>query len=80
MMSPRVTREWKPIENIENNKAKYEGEWDLKGEIPDGEGTKVWPDGSIYVGMFRAGLAHGKGRLIHSDGDVYEGDWKSDKA
>lgn len=24
-------------------------------------------------------MAHGKGRLIHSDGDVYEGDWENDK-
>ena len=24
--------------------------------------------------------ANGKGRLIHSDGDVYEGDWVNDKA
>ncbi len=25
-------------------------------------------------------MASGKGRLIHSDGDVYEGLWKNDKA
>ena len=25
-------------------------------------------------------MAEGKGRLIHSDGDVYEGDWVHDKA
>ena len=25
-------------------------------------------------------MANGKGRLIHSDGDVYEGFWKDDKA
>jgi hypothetical protein len=25
-------------------------------------------------------MAEGKGRLIHSDGDVYIGDWKEDKA
>ena len=24
--------------------------------------------------------ANGQGRLIHADGDVYEGDWKNDKA
>jgi hypothetical protein len=24
-------------------------------------------------------MAHGKGRLIHSDGDVYEGEWLNDK-
>ena len=25
-------------------------------------------------------MAHGPGRLIHDNGDVYEGDWKNDKA
>lgn len=25
-------------------------------------------------------MANGKGRLIHVDGDVYEGDWLNDKA
>ena len=25
-------------------------------------------------------MAHGRGRLIHADGDVYEGYWKNDKA
>lgn len=25
-------------------------------------------------------MANGKGRLIHADGDVYEGDWLDDKA
>lgn len=25
-------------------------------------------------------MANGIGRLIHSDGDVYEGEWKNDKA
>ena len=25
-------------------------------------------------------MANGKGRLIHADGDVYEGQWKDDKA
>jgi len=25
-------------------------------------------------------MANGKGRLIHADGDVYEGEWVRDKA
>ena len=25
-------------------------------------------------------MACGKGRLIHSDGDIFEGDWINDKA
>ena len=24
-------------------------------------------------------MAHGRGRLIHSDADVYEGEWENDK-
>lgn len=24
-------------------------------------------------------MANGKGRLIHADGDCYEGDWKDDR-
>lgn len=26
------------------------------------------------------GKAHGKGKFIHLDGDVYEGDWRNDRA
>jgi len=29
----------------------------------------------MYEGYWRNNMAHGKGRLIHSDGDVYDGDW-----
>ncbi len=36
-------------------------------------------DGSIYEGYWKDNMAHGNGRLIHSDGDVYEGDWLNDK-
>jgi len=25
-------------------------------------------------------MANGKGRLIHADGDIYEGEWLNDKA
>ena len=30
--------------------------------------------------IFRNDKSNGKGRLIHSDGDVYEGDWVNNKA
>ncbi len=33
----------------------------------------LWPDGSKYEGMWKAGKAHGKGRMTHANGDVYEG-------
>ena len=34
----------------------------------------------IYLkGYWRNNMANGKGRLIHADGDVYEGEWINDK-
>ena len=32
-------------------------------------------EAGAYIVTFKNGKAHGKGRLIHSDGDVYFGDW-----
>ena len=32
-------------------------------------------DGSLYEGEWRNNNANGKGRLIHNDGDYYEGEW-----
>jgi hypothetical protein len=34
----------------------------------------------MYEGYWVDGQANGRGRLIHADGDVYEGGWKNDKA
>ena len=54
-----------------------------------GFGIQLWPDGSKYVGYWERDMANGKGRLIHSEGDIYEGisedplvsgDWKDDMA
>ncbi len=36
-------------------------------------GKQLWSDGSIYEGEWQNGMANGKGRLIHADGDCYEG-------
>ena len=34
----------------------------------------------MFEGYWKDGTANLKGRLIHSDGDAYEGEWKDDKA
>ena len=57
------------------NGAKYEGEWLVGTESRDGRGVQIWFDGSRYDGYWVENKANGKGRLIHADGDVYEGDW-----
>ena len=41
---------------------------------------KSGDDGSKYVGYWKNDHANCKGRFIHADGDVYEGDWFDDKA
>ena len=40
----------------------------------------MWKDGAVYEGYWKDNLAWGYGRLIHSDGDVYIGEWVLDKA
>ena len=40
----------------------------------------MWADGSIYEGYWNNNIAEGKGRLIHSDGDDYDGDGVKGKA
>mmetsp|Transcript_39956 Transcript_39956/g.29462 ORF Transcript_39956/g.29462 Transcript_39956/m.29462 type:complete len:101 (+) Transcript_39956:290-592(+) len=67
-----VPREKRPLVLLENN-AKYEGEWLVGTDIRDGRGVQIWSDGSRYEGYWKANRANGRGRLIHADGDIYEG-------
>ena len=41
----------------------------------DGYGVQTWPDSSRYEGEWVEDKANGKGKLIHADGDIYEGEW-----
>jgi len=41
--------------------------------MKDGYGHQVWPDGSKYEGEWQGDQANGFGKLVHADGDVYEG-------
>ncbi|CAI2374235.1 unnamed protein product [Moneuplotes crassus] len=69
---------------------KYLGEWN--GDMREGRGIQVTFNNGInedlslsehafiYQGFWVDNLAHGKGRLIHHDGDSYEGSWEQGKA
>lgn len=35
-----------------------------------------WPSGARYEGMWEHNMAHGQGKFIHSNGDVYEGEMR----
>eukprot|EP00913_Durusdinium_trenchii_P019706 g18526.t1 len=41
---------------------------------------QVWPDVSNCEGNWKDDQAHGWGRFMHADGDVYEGEWANDTA
>ncbi len=42
--------------------------------------TRVIKNKLILLGEWRMNKAHGKGKFIHVDGDLYEGEWIDDKA
>ena len=64
----------------------YEGYVGAEGD-PEGNGIMVYEirdrigdkDGAVYMGEFRDGLKHGKGRYVYNDGDIEEGEFVNDK-
>ena len=54
---------------------KYEGYF--KDNVPDGEGTFVYLDGSVYEGHFCGGVKSGAG-ILKSKDFLYQGDWSDD--
>jgi hypothetical protein len=51
---------------------KYNG--DCKKGLAQGKGVAVGKD--TYVGQFKEGLPHGKGKYTWSTGEIYHGNWK----
>mgnify|MGYP001437938916 CR=1 FL=1 len=65
-------REQRQIARLPNGSV-YLGEWTFEGNIKEGKGVQVWPDGSLYEGYWSANKANYFGRLLHKDGDIYQG-------
>lgn len=55
------------------NKAVYYGEWNVNTNQRYGRGIQTWIDGSRYEGYWKNDKANIRGKLIHADGDIYEG-------
>ena len=55
----------------------YKGE--IKNRKPEGLGIMLFPDGTKYMGMWKAGKKHGQGTLTMSDGQKMSGEWKENK-
>ena len=66
------------VERLSWAVASYMGEW--KDDKEDGQGMKVYVNGSMYEGEFMAGIEHGKGVFKDTvNGSVYDGDWVQGK-
>ena len=57
---------------LENN-AVYRGQW-TSTHKRQGKGTQTWSDGAYYEGYWENDKINGRGRLINSNGELYEGD------
>ena len=49
------------------------------GETIINENTKVYEDGSVYVGDLSDGKRHGQGTHLPFEGDRYKGEWANDQ-
>ena len=57
-------KNWKKIRTNDDDLS-YVGE--VKGGVPNGEGTMTWSDGEKYVGEFKDGVPHGQGTYTWLD-------------
>ena len=65
--------EWK-IDFVETPDFKYQGEF--LNSLKHGKGIQIFiSDGSRYDGSWKHGQQNGHGRLINSDGDIYQGNF-----
>ena len=62
-------------------KLEYRGEYskEVKG-LWEGIGQIKFKDGSLYSGFIKNKQFNGKGRLVHANNNVYQGEWKDGKA
>ena len=56
----------------------YLGELDFSKNVRHGRGIQYWKDGSKYYGYFTEDKANIKGKLIHNNGDIYQGEFLDD--
>jgi hypothetical protein len=67
----------------------YVGQWKPNSKIKDGIGLWIWnkpvvssnlnSEFSVYEGYLKDDKAHGLGKHIYSNGDVYEGRYRHNK-
>ncbi|KAI8894714.1 hypothetical protein BC833DRAFT_603866 [Globomyces pollinis-pini] len=61
--------------NITNTQF-YDGEWE--NGSASGKGTCQLTSGK-YIGEYKDSMRHGKGKMIYSSGNIYEGEWNNNR-
>ena len=57
-------------------KGEYSGQWNMG--VVEGQGTRIWPNGDVYIGGWSASSKmHGKGSFVWADGSQYVGEFVS---
>ena len=56
---------------------KHEGEF--QNDKANGHGTRTYPNGSVFVGMFKDGGREGLGTFTTANGDKYVGEFRNDR-
>lgn len=59
------------------NGVEYQGQFFKLAK--SGNGVQTFPDGTVYTGMFRENLYHGKGNIKFANGDQYKGTFNNGK-
>ena len=70
-------REQRPMQRLPDG-ACYIGEWKVGTQKKEGRGMMVWKDGAMYEGYYKNDKGNFFGRIIHADGDVYQGEFVED--
>mmetsp|Transcript_24281 Transcript_24281/g.38900 ORF Transcript_24281/g.38900 Transcript_24281/m.38900 type:complete len:218 (+) Transcript_24281:64-717(+) len=64
------------VYNVDSGE-RYEGQF--RSDCLDGDGKKLWPDGTVYEGQWKAGRKDGEGVLTETKARSYKGQWKDGK-
>jgi hypothetical protein len=58
---------------LEKISGKYAGK--CQNGLANGKGKSIGED--TYIGSFKVGLPHGKGKYLFKNGDIFQGDWQN---
>jgi len=46
--------------------------------MPTSYGVFTYSNGEVYEGYFYNSIREGRGRYLHADGSIYQGEWQDD--